>query len=284
MFIESMMPSNHLILCPPRLLLPSIFPSISVLSKESVLCIRWPSYWSFSFSISPSNEYSGLFSWAGWTQIIGSAGDTGSAKAWFKDIWALNFKISVRDKQNKGKSYKLSNLQKTIETRMFQLRPQLWARRSGCPISSVSVNFRSWKQHDAPNLNALTPFPKQEHWRAPGVQAFLNFKTDHDHSLFLTFPSPRLCLQAAFLGRECLRPHWQIWVPGHAPAAMGLLPCPPTPAAWKPAFRGAHLRAAGTMKRVELKSARSDPGVGEVPSTLAHSFDRSMLHVLLERL
>ena len=58
----SVMPSNHLILCCPLLLLPSIFPSITVFSNESVLCIRWPKYWSFSFRISPSNEYSGLIS------------------------------------------------------------------------------------------------------------------------------------------------------------------------------------------------------------------------------
>ena len=56
------MPSNHLILCCPLLLLPSIFPSIRVFSNESALCIRWPKYWSFSFSISPSNAYSGLIS------------------------------------------------------------------------------------------------------------------------------------------------------------------------------------------------------------------------------
>ena len=56
------MSSNHFVLCRPLLLLPSIFPSVSVLSNESVLRIRWPKYWSFSFSISPSNEYSGLFS------------------------------------------------------------------------------------------------------------------------------------------------------------------------------------------------------------------------------
>ena len=60
--IESVMPSNHLILCHPLLLLPSILPSIRVFSNESVLHIRWPKYWSFSFSISPSNEYSGLIS------------------------------------------------------------------------------------------------------------------------------------------------------------------------------------------------------------------------------
>ena len=62
MSIESMMPSNHLILCHPLLLLPSIFPNIRVFSNESVLHIRWPMYWSFSFSIRPSNEYSGLIS------------------------------------------------------------------------------------------------------------------------------------------------------------------------------------------------------------------------------
>ena len=62
MFIESVMPSNHLILCHPLLLPPSIFTSIRVFSNESVLRIRWPKYWSFSFSISPSNEYSGLIS------------------------------------------------------------------------------------------------------------------------------------------------------------------------------------------------------------------------------
>ena len=62
MYTESVMPSNHLILCHPLLLLLSIFPSIRVFSNVSVLHIRWPNYWSFSFSISPSNEYSGLIS------------------------------------------------------------------------------------------------------------------------------------------------------------------------------------------------------------------------------
>ena len=62
MSMESMMPSSHLILCRPLLLLPSIFPSISVFSNESTLCIRCPKYWSSSFSISPSKEYSGLIS------------------------------------------------------------------------------------------------------------------------------------------------------------------------------------------------------------------------------
>ena len=62
MSIESVMPSNHLILCHPFILLPSIFPSVRVFSNESALCIRWPKYWSFSFNISPSNEHPGLIS------------------------------------------------------------------------------------------------------------------------------------------------------------------------------------------------------------------------------
>ena len=71
MSIESVMPSNHLIFCHPLLLPPSIFPSIRVFSNESVLCIRWPKYWSFSFNISPSNEYSGLISFRmDWLDIL----------------------------------------------------------------------------------------------------------------------------------------------------------------------------------------------------------------------
>ena len=69
--IESVMPSKHLVLCHPLLLLPSVFPSIRIFSNESVLCIRWPKYWSFSFSINPSNEYSGLISFRiGWFELL----------------------------------------------------------------------------------------------------------------------------------------------------------------------------------------------------------------------
>ena len=75
MSIESVMPSNHFILCCPLLLPPSIFPSIWVFSNESVLCIRWPRYWSFSFSISPSNEYSGLISYRmDWLDLLAVQG------------------------------------------------------------------------------------------------------------------------------------------------------------------------------------------------------------------
>ena len=73
--IKSVMPSNHLIFCRPLLLPPSIFPSIRVFSNESVLRIRWPKYWCFSFSISPSNEYSGLISFRiGWLDLFAVQG------------------------------------------------------------------------------------------------------------------------------------------------------------------------------------------------------------------
>ena len=73
--VELVMPSNHLILCHPLLLLPSIFPSIRVFSNESVLHIRWPKYWSFNFSISPSSEYSGLISFRmDWLDLLAVQG------------------------------------------------------------------------------------------------------------------------------------------------------------------------------------------------------------------
>ena len=75
MSIESVMPSNNPILCLPLLLLPSIFPSIRVFSSELVLCIRWPKYWSFSFSISPSSEHTGLMSFRmDWLDLLAVQG------------------------------------------------------------------------------------------------------------------------------------------------------------------------------------------------------------------
>ena len=75
MSIESMMPSSHLILCHPLLLLPSIFPSIRVFSNESALRIRWPKYWNFSFNISPSNEHPGLISFRmDWLDLLAVQG------------------------------------------------------------------------------------------------------------------------------------------------------------------------------------------------------------------
>ena len=75
MSIESVMPSNYFVLCRPLLLLPSIFPSIRIFSNESALCIRWPEYWSFSFIISPSNEYLALISFRiDWLDLLALQG------------------------------------------------------------------------------------------------------------------------------------------------------------------------------------------------------------------
>ena len=100
-----MMPSNHLIICCPLLLLPSIFPSIKVFSGESVLCIRWPKYWSFSFTISPSNEYSGWISFRiDCLDIFAVQADSqeSSPTPHFKSIHSLvlNFLYSVTSDMN----------------------------------------------------------------------------------------------------------------------------------------------------------------------------------------
>ena len=91
MSVESVMPSNHLILCCPLLLPPSIFPSIRVFSNESVLHIRWPKYWSFSFSISPSSDYSGLISFRmDWLDLLAVQGTLESSPTpQFKSISSL---------------------------------------------------------------------------------------------------------------------------------------------------------------------------------------------------
>ena len=106
MSIESVKPSNHLILCHP-LLPPSIFPSIRVFSNESVLCIRWPKYWSFSFNISPSNEPSGLISFRiDWLDLLAVQGTLKSllqhhsSKAsilWRSAFFTLQLSTSIHD-------------------------------------------------------------------------------------------------------------------------------------------------------------------------------------------
>ena len=108
MSTELVIPSNHLILCPPLLLQPSIFPSIRVFSSESVLCIRWPKYWSFIFSISTSNEYSGLISFTiDWFDILAVQG---TLKSLFQhhssniNSLALSFVSSIGAKLSDRKS------------------------------------------------------------------------------------------------------------------------------------------------------------------------------------
>ena len=95
MSIESVMPSNHLILSCPLLCLPSIFPSIRIFSNESALCIRWPKYWSFSFSISPSNEHSGLIFRMDWLDLLAVQGTLKSLLQHYSSkaliLWRLAF-------------------------------------------------------------------------------------------------------------------------------------------------------------------------------------------------
>ena len=98
--IESVMPSNHFILCLPLLLLPSIFPSIRVFPSESVLHIRWPKYWSFSFSISPFNEYSGLISFRiDWFDILAVQGTLKSLLQYHSlktsILWCSSFLVHI---------------------------------------------------------------------------------------------------------------------------------------------------------------------------------------------
>ena len=115
MSIESVMPSNHLILCHPLLLPPSIFPSNRVFSNESVLYIRWPKYWSFSFSMSPSNEYSGLISFRmDWLDLLAVQGTLKSllhhhsSKAWILQPSAFFIVELSHPYMNTGKTIALT--------------------------------------------------------------------------------------------------------------------------------------------------------------------------------
>ena len=111
MSIESVMPSNHLILCHLLLLLPSIFPSIRVFSNESVLLIRWPKYWSFSFSISPSNEYSGLISFRmHWLDLLAIQGTLKSLQHHCSKasiLWHSAFTVQLSQTPGDPESYSI---------------------------------------------------------------------------------------------------------------------------------------------------------------------------------
>ena len=110
MSIESVMLSNHLILCRSLLLLPSIFPSIRVFSNESALHIRWPKYWSFSFNISPSSEHPGLisFRWTGWISLQSKGLSKSSPTPQFKSINSLAFSLLHIPHMTTGKTIALT--------------------------------------------------------------------------------------------------------------------------------------------------------------------------------
>ena len=113
MSMESVMPSNHFILCRPLLLLPSIFPSIRDFSSESALPIRWPKYWSFSFSISPSNEYSGLLSFRlDWLDLLAVQGTQESSptpqfKSINSSVLSFLYSQNLTSKHDYWKNYSL---------------------------------------------------------------------------------------------------------------------------------------------------------------------------------
>ena len=136
MSIESVMPSNHLILCHPLLLPPSIFSSIRVFSNESVLHMRWPKYWIFSFSISPSNEYSGLISFRmDWLDFLDVQGTL--KRLWQNEYNYVKFKnkIKLKKKQKKKKKESSPTLHfKSISSSMLSF-----------PNSHIIHDY--WKNH-----------------------------------------------------------------------------------------------------------------------------------------
>ena len=150
MSVELVMPSNHLILCHPFLLLPSIFPSIRVFSNEPALCIRGPKYWSFCFNISPSNEHPGLISFRmDWLDLLAVQGTLKSLLQHHSSIlWRSAFFIVQL-------SHPYVTTRKTINSVQFSLsvvsdffRPhEPQHTRPLCPSSIPRVYSNSWKTH-----------------------------------------------------------------------------------------------------------------------------------------
>ena len=169
------MPSRHLILCPPRLLLPSIFPSVRVFPNESVLCIRWPKYWSFSFSISPSNEYSGLIFRIDWLDLLAVQGTFKSPPTpQFKSISSLALSLlygptltSIHDywKNHSFFSFLVINSKKILlrkATLARMLSFQAWHMRSSCDPIGMAMGFLAnqilhWVEYQSspPHTNAM---------------------------------------------------------------------------------------------------------------------------------
>ena len=134
MSIESVMPSNHLILRHPLLLVPSIFPSIRVFSNESALCIRWPKYWSFSFSISLSNEHPGLTSFRmDWLDLLAVQGTLKSL------LQHHSSKASILQQHLTIKHYLILNLSDSFQTRTETLQSRI------IPHNYVPVLHKAWE-------------------------------------------------------------------------------------------------------------------------------------------
>ena len=147
------MPSTHLILCRPFLLLPSIFPSIRVFSNESALCIRWPKYWSFSFNISPSNEYSGLISFRmDWLHLLAVQGTLKSllqhhsSKASILQRSAFFMVQLSHSYMTTGKTIALTR--RTFVSKVMSLLFNMLSRFVMAFLPSASVfSFHDWNHH-----------------------------------------------------------------------------------------------------------------------------------------
>ena len=128
MSIQLVMPCNHLILCCPLLLPPSIFPSIKIFSSESVLRIRWPKYWSFSFSISPSNEYSGLISFRmDWLDLL----------AVQETLTSLHYQLLCYSLAEKSDTFRLDLylMNKKTEYQEYKVYPRLSDRKTNSSLN-----------------------------------------------------------------------------------------------------------------------------------------------------
>ena len=145
MSVESVMPSNRLILCRPLLLLPSIFPSIKVFSNESVVHIRWPKYWSFSFSISFSIEYSGLISFRiDWFDLTVQGTQESSPALQFKSInylaRSLLFVPTLKSVHNYWRDYSFNYRSLCQEKDVFSFKHDFYVCRSFLSKEQVSFN------------------------------------------------------------------------------------------------------------------------------------------------
>ena len=164
--IESVMPSSHLIICHPLLLLPSIFPNIRVFSNESALRIRWPKDWSFSFNISPTNEYSGLiFFRIDWLDILAVQGTLKSllqhhsSKASILRALSSLYSPTLTSIHNYWKNHSLEGLAVAAATKSLQPCPTLCDPIDGSPPGSPSLGF--YRQEHWSRL----PFPSPMHER-----------------------------------------------------------------------------------------------------------------------
>ena len=158
MSIESVMPSNHLILCRPLLLLPLIFPSIRVFSNESVLRIRWPKYWCFSFSISPSNEYSGLIPFRiDWFDLLAAQGTLKSPR--FIVVFALlAFGLKLNPQNRWGMPVVSS---KSLFQSLLLEEPSLGRPKCPCVVCWRNPMTELWAERNKPFLLTFHSFIQQ---------------------------------------------------------------------------------------------------------------------------